>query len=104
MASLIDWSVAERTARALAAAPPSVTPEEAAKTVTHLRRSTEQAAAHVADLTKLHEPEVTAVTSVVDRPGWIAANTASMSTVMDPLAERIMNASTGGAPTKVRAA
>jgi coenzyme F420 biosynthesis associated uncharacterized protein len=89
MSSLIDWSVAERTARSLAAAPPKITPDEADAVVAELRRATDQAASHVAELTRLTEPEVTATTVVVDRPGWISANAASLSTVMDPLADRI---------------
>jgi len=90
MATLIDWSVAERTARALAAAPPDVTPQEAAAVVAQLRELTDLAAGHVAELTRLREPPVTAKTVVVDRPGWITTNTASMATVMDPLAERLI--------------
>jgi len=89
MSSLIDWSVAERTALALSPAPPEVTPDEAAAVVAELQRATERAAAEVAELTRLTEPPVTADTVVVDRPGWIGANARSMSIVMDPLAERL---------------
>ncbi len=89
MASLIDWSVAERTARSLAPTPPQVTPAEADAVVEELRSATERAAGHVAELTRLTEPAVTALTQVVDRPGWIAANTASLATVMDPLSQRL---------------
>jgi coenzyme F420 biosynthesis associated uncharacterized protein len=89
MSSLIDWSVAERAARSLAPTPPSVTPGEANAVVAELRTSTERAAQHVAVLTRLTEPAVTAATSVVDRPGWVSANIASMSTVMDPLTEKL---------------
>ncbi|MCW2521757.1 MAG: hypothetical protein JWO63_92 [Frankiales bacterium] len=89
MSSLIDWAMAERTARSLAPAPPTVTPEQAAAVVTELRNATEQAAAHVAELTLLREPTVTAATVVVDRPGWIGANVASIATVMDPLTEQL---------------
>ncbi len=89
MTSLIDWSVAERTARTLAPAPPEVSPDEAQAVVTELRLATDRAAAQVAELTALTEPAVTAATVVVDRPGWVAANTASMATVMDPLTEKL---------------
>ena len=89
MSTLIDWTVAERTAARLAPAPPQVSPAEAAAVVSELQRATDRAAALVADLTKLTEPPVTADTVVVDRPGWIGANVASMSTVMDPLADKI---------------
>jgi coenzyme F420 biosynthesis associated uncharacterized protein len=90
MNSLIDWSVAERTAGSLAPAPPTVSPLEALATVSELRGATVRAAQHVAELTRLVEPEVTSATVVVDRPGWISANVASMSTVMDPLTERLL--------------
>jgi len=89
MSSLIDWSVAERTARSLAPAPPQVSPAEAVAAVAELHRAAERSAALVAELTGLTEPPVTADTVVVDRPGWIEANVASMSTVMDPLTERL---------------
>ncbi|MEO6703092.1 MAG: zinc-dependent metalloprotease [Jatrophihabitantaceae bacterium] len=89
MTSLIDWSVAERTARTLAPAPPAVSPAEAAAVVAELQLATDRAAAQVAELTALTEPAVTAETIVVDRPGWVAANVASMATVMDPLADKL---------------
>jgi coenzyme F420 biosynthesis associated uncharacterized protein len=89
MTSLIDWSVAERTARTLAPVPPSVTADEALAVVAELRQATDRAAAQVAELTGLLEPAVTADTVVVDRPGWVAANVASMATVMDPLADKL---------------
>ena len=96
MPSLIDWSVAERTARALAPPPPLVGPAEANGTVQELRQAAERAARHVAELTRLTEPAVTAATVVVDRPGWIAANVASMSTVMDPLTDKLLAAKPPG--------
>ncbi|HEX2903579.1 MAG TPA: zinc-dependent metalloprotease [Jatrophihabitans sp.] len=89
MSSLIDWTVAQRTAEKLAPVPPAVSPAEAAAVVSELHRSTDRAAALVAELTRLSEPPVTADTVVVDRPGWVAANVASMATVMDPLADKI---------------
>jgi coenzyme F420 biosynthesis associated uncharacterized protein len=89
MASLVDWSVAVRTARMLAPAPASITAAEADQVVTELFQATATAAGHVAELTGLTEPAVTAATFVVDRPGWIDINAASMSTVMDPLTDRL---------------
>jgi coenzyme F420 biosynthesis associated uncharacterized protein len=90
MTSLIDWSVAERTAKSLAPPPPAATPDEAAATVAELRLAAERAAGQVAELTGLNEPAVTAATVVVDRPGWISANTASMSVVMNPLTAKLV--------------
>ena len=89
MSSLIDWSIAERTAARLSPAPPAVSPEEAAAAVEELRDAADRAAQHVADLTRLTEPAVTARTLVVDRQGWVSINVASMSAVMDPVANRL---------------
>ncbi len=96
MTSLIDWSVAERTARALAPPPPAVSPDEARAIVTELRQAAARAAGEVAELTRLTEPAVSAATVVLDRPGWIAANVASMSTVMNPLTDKLLAAKPPG--------
>jgi coenzyme F420 biosynthesis associated uncharacterized protein len=66
-----------------------VSPAEASAVVAELRVAADRAAAHVAELTRLHEPAVTADTLVVDRPGWVRANIASMATVMDPVTDRL---------------
>ena len=89
MASLIDWDLAARTAKRLSPAPPSVGRAEAEAVVDELYRAAEVAAGHVAELTRLHEPPVTALTRVVDRDGWIDVNTAGMSNVMSPLVDRL---------------
>ena len=47
------------------------------------------AAGHVAELTQLDEPPVTAVTRVIDRPGWIDANAGGMRAVIEPVVERL---------------
>jgi coenzyme F420 biosynthesis associated uncharacterized protein len=90
MASLVDWSVAERTAAAMAPAPVAVTDAEADAVVAELFSATARAASHVAELTQLTEPQVTAGTFVVDRPGWIHANVTSLATVMTPLADKLI--------------
>ena len=57
MTSLIDWSVAERTAQVLFPhAAVGHPPAEAHEVVTELREATERAAAQVAELTRLTEP------------------------------------------------
>jgi coenzyme F420 biosynthesis associated uncharacterized protein len=89
MAGLVDWDVAARTAKRLAPAPPSVDRVSADAVVAELYRAAEVAAAHVAELTELTEPPVTALTRVVDRHGWIDVNTAGMANVMTPLVDRL---------------
>ena len=89
MASLIDWDLAARTARRLSPPSPSVSRDEADDTVGELYRAADTAAGHVADLTRLVEPPITALTRVVDRDAWIDVNAAAMRNVMTPLVDRL---------------
>ncbi len=89
MASLIDWDLAASTAKRMAPAPPDISPAEAEAAVTELRACAEVAAVHVAELTRLAEPPVTALTRVVDRPGWVDVNASGMATLMNPLVEKL---------------
>jgi coenzyme F420 biosynthesis associated uncharacterized protein len=93
MAGVVDWDLAGRTAKKLSPATPSVGRAEADQVVAELYRATEIAAAHVAELTALTEPPVTALTRVVDRAGWIDVNVAGMSRVMAPIIDRLSEAS-----------
>ena len=54
-----------------------------------LYRATSDAAGHVAELTHLDEPPVTAITRVIERAGWIDANAGGMRAVMTPVIERL---------------
>ena len=96
MASLIDWDLAARSAKSLSPAPPQVSAAEADQVVAELYRSAEVAAAHVAELTRLTEPAVTALTRVVDRAGWIDVNAAGLRNVMTPLVDRLAAANKVG--------
>ncbi len=92
MASLVDWDLAARTAQRIGAVgtdDPQVTPREADHAVSELYRSAALAADHVAEITHLVEPPVTAATRVVDRPAWIQANTDGMAAIMDPLVGKL---------------
>ena len=89
MASLIDWELAASTAKRFAPAPPNVTRAQADDAVDELFRAAGTAAAHVEELTALHEPPVTAITRVVDRPGWVDVNAAGMATLMGPLVDKL---------------
>ena len=64
--------------------------------VAELYRATEVAAAHVAELTALTEPPVTALTRVVDRAGWIDVNVGGMRRVMAPIIDKLSEANTLG--------
>jgi coenzyme F420 biosynthesis associated uncharacterized protein len=96
VSSLIDWDTAARSAKRFSPAPPSVTRQEADEVVGELYQATSQAAGHVAELTRLEEPPVTAVTRVVDRGAWIDVNTGGMRTIMTPLVDRLATANPVG--------
>jgi coenzyme F420 biosynthesis associated uncharacterized protein len=89
VSSLIDWDLAARAAKRFSPAPPTVSRPEADAAVDELYQATMSAAAHVAELTHLVEPPVSAVTRVVDRPAWIDTNTGAMRAVMTPLVDRL---------------
>jgi coenzyme F420 biosynthesis associated uncharacterized protein len=89
VSSLIDWDVAARAARRFSPSSPSVSRREADDVVGELYRSTAVAADHVARLTRLQEPPVTAVTRVIDRGAWIDTNAAGLRTIMDPIVDRL---------------
>src|SRR3954454_3372508 len=91
MASLIDWDVAARAAKRFSPPPPAVSRREAEDAVSELYRATARAADQVAQLTRLQEPTVTAITRVIDRPAWIDTNAAGMRTIMDPLVDRLIS-------------
>ena len=93
MAALINWELAASTAKRLSPAPPATDRAEAEAVVAQLYELAEVAAAHVAKITLLREPPVTALTRVVDRDGWVDVNTAGMQTVMTPLVDRLSQAS-----------
>jgi coenzyme F420 biosynthesis associated uncharacterized protein len=89
MSGLIDWDVAVRAAKRFSPPPPGVSRREADDAVTELYGATAEAADHVATLTRLHEPPVTAITRVIDRPAWIETNANGLRSIMDPLVARL---------------
>jgi coenzyme F420 biosynthesis associated uncharacterized protein len=88
---MVDWDLAGRTARRLVSPGPDTTREEAEAVVRELHEAAARAVAHVEGLTGLHPapggpaPEV----AVVDRPGWVDANTNGMAALLDPLVEAL---------------
>src|SRR4051794_34614663 len=89
MTTLIDWDVAARAAKRFSPAPPAVSRAQADDTVTELYQAAARAADHVAELTRLDEPPVTAATRVIDRAAWIDANASGMRTLITPLVEKL---------------
>src|SRR5215213_6253576 len=89
--SLVDWDLAGRTARRLINPGPQTTREEAAAVVRELHEAAARAVAHVEGLTGLTPAEGGPVpeVAVVDRPGWIDANTKGMQALLDPLVDAL---------------
>jgi coenzyme F420 biosynthesis associated uncharacterized protein len=94
--SLIDWDVAARAGKRFSPPSPGVTRREADDAVGELYRATAEAADHVAQLTHLQEPPVSAITRVIDRPAWIDTNAGGMRSIMDPLVDRLTDANPVG--------
>jgi coenzyme F420 biosynthesis associated uncharacterized protein len=88
---MVDWDLAGRTARRLVSPGPETTRDEAAAVVRELHEAAAAAVAHVEKLTGLSPvpggpvPEV----AVVDRPGWIDANTSGMAALLTPLVDAL---------------
>jgi coenzyme F420 biosynthesis associated uncharacterized protein len=88
---MVDWDLAGRTARRLMGPGPETTRDEAAAVVRELHEAAAKAVAHVQELTGLHPapggpvPEV----AVVDRPGWVDANTQGMAALLNPLVDAL---------------
>ncbi len=89
MSSLIDWDLAARSAKRFSPPPPTVSRDEADYVVGELYQATLLAAGHVAELTGLVEPPVSAATRVIDRAAWIDTNTSGMRAVMTPLVDKL---------------
>jgi coenzyme F420 biosynthesis associated uncharacterized protein len=89
--SMVDWDLAGRTARRLMSPGPQTTREDAAAVVRELHEAAAVAVAHVEGLTGLRAtpdgplPEV----AVVDRPGWVDANTHGMAALLNPLVDAL---------------
>jgi coenzyme F420 biosynthesis associated uncharacterized protein len=89
MAQLVDWDLAEATARRLRRAGPRVTYQEAAAVVAELRALTNEAAGHVAAYTGLRAKTAHPPVRVVDRADWAGANIAGLREVINPLVGRL---------------
>jgi coenzyme F420 biosynthesis associated uncharacterized protein len=105
MPSPVDYDLAVATARRLAPAPPQVTWAEAGEIVAELRRLAVQAEEHVRTVTGLVPPGEVLEATVVDRPGWAAANVDGFQVILEPLTHKLQekkqNALAAGATAKV---
>ena len=103
--SAVDYDLAVATARRLAPAPPQVSWEEAGEIVGELRGLAVQAEEHVRAVTGLVPPGDILEATVVDRPGWAAANVEGFRVVLEPLTDKLAakapNAFAAGVTAKV---
>ena len=86
---LVDWDVALATARRLTKPGPAVSATEARAVVADLRVRAGAAEAHVKDFTGMSAPPGSAPVVVVDRPGWVQANSSAFDEVLAPLARLV---------------
>ena len=90
MPSPIDYDLAARTAARLAPAPPTISWAEASQVVEELRGLAVEAEEHVRAVTGLVPPGPILPATVVDRPGWAAANIDGFRVVLEPLADLLV--------------
>lgn len=99
MAPLVDWDLAVATARRLAPPGPQVSAAEAGDSVAELRRLAAEADGHVRAYTRLAGVDgASPPATVVDRPGWVAANVAGFRTVLEPLLDALAARRPGPVP------
>jgi coenzyme F420 biosynthesis associated uncharacterized protein len=100
---LVDWALAETTARRLMRPGPVVPPEEAALVVADLRRLAAEATGHVELATGLHPAGDAGSVAVVDRTEWVRSNVASLRLLASPLLERLADQARRGNPVTLAA-
>ena len=89
--SPVDYDLAIATARRVAPAPPAISWQDAAAVVTELRGLAVQAEEHVREVTGLTPPGPVLEATVVDRPGWAAANVEGFKVVLEPVVAKLAN-------------
>lgn len=86
---MVDWEVAASLGARLAGDGPAVSAGEAAAVVAELRAGAERSTGLVRDYTGLVAQERTAPVLVVDRAGWVRANTQGFQAIIDPLVTKL---------------
>ncbi len=97
MSSMIDWDVAIALGGRVAGPGPVVSPTEAADAVAELRAGAERSTGLVREFTGLAAAERTAPVLVVDRQGWVQANTEAFSIMLEPILAKLQEKK--GAPS-----
>ena len=86
---LVDWDVADATARRMARPGPRVSASEAADVVAELHQLAVSAQPHVQAITAMPAPSRDAQVLVVDRPGWVSANLVSLRAMLEPVVDKL---------------
>src|SRR3954468_1430735 len=94
---MIDWDLAVKAATTMAGQGPEVSREEVDEVVAELRAGAARSSPLVREYTGLTAEEGTAPVLVVDRHGWIQANTDAFETLIEPVIEKLRERR--GAPT-----
>lgn len=98
--NLVDWGFAASSASRIAPAGPKASRIEIKDSVAQLRAAAAAAVEPVAYTSQLHTPEDAAGALVVDRAGWIRANTASMQAMMSPVLSEVVARRASEGPAK----
>jgi coenzyme F420 biosynthesis associated uncharacterized protein len=83
--AMVDWELAISIGSRLAGAGPEIGRDEAAAVVAELRADATRSTSLVREFTGLVADDATAPLFVVDRAGWIRANTESFDTLLTPV-------------------
>ncbi len=87
---LVDWDFAAAAASRLVRPGPRAPRGEVEALVAELRAAGERAVDPVASTARLQTPPGTPPALVVDRPGWIRANAASMGAMLEPVLDEVV--------------
>ncbi len=98
--NLVDWGFAAASASRMVPAGPKASRIEIKDAVAQLHAAAAAAVEPVAHTARMHTPGGAATPLVVDRPGWIHANTSSMQAMMSPVLDEVVSRRASGAPGK----
>ena len=89
MNSMVDWDLAATIGSRVAGQGPVVSAGEAAAAVAELRAAADRSTGLVRDFTGLVAEERTAPVLVVDRAGWVQANSDAFATMLSPVIDKL---------------
>lgn len=95
--SMVDWDLAAGIGARVAGPGPQLSRDAATEVVSELRAGAERSSPLVREFTGLTAEEHTAPVLVVDRAGWVQANTDAFQRVIGPITARLQERS--GPPT-----